>query len=433
MSSFFGSFYNGVAGLNSQAHRLQTISQNITNSNTIGYKPIDTQFSTYMSESGYSGNQTIGVRSKDRLNITLPGAVNLTNSPTDLAITGKGYFVVRNNPTDTTSQAYSREGNFRFDKDGNLQNASGFTLMGFPVVNGVVSETLTPINMDSENATVPPTATTEVSLRANVPADGTTTTLPATTDDPLFALGTSVGNQTFEIFDANGTQQSVTASFFRTGANEWAMELDALQGTMTAPGATTNDPSTSTPITFTVGSNGEIIAPTNPLQDFTVNWDAVTVGGESRPANTTTFSLDFNGIKQLSNEFTAFNDVANGNGTGRADRIFFDDNGFLTLESTTTGANNTVFQVALATFRGEQSLQDISGTLFRETTDSGAPDIGRPSTDGRGRFAARSLEASAVDPTRSFTDMIQTQKAYNFNSKVVSTVDDMVTRAIEMK
>ncbi len=130
--SLFGAMFTGVSGLNAQSNKISVISDNIANVNTVGYKRADAQFESLVIGSGNSRSSSSGgVLTNTRHLVDEQGLLVNTNAATDLAISGKGFLIVRENSTSTP--VYTRAGSFRTDKDGNLQNAQGFLLQGWPL------------------------------------------------------------------------------------------------------------------------------------------------------------------------------------------------------------------------------------------------------------------------------------------------------------
>ena len=133
--SLYGVMRTGVSGMNAQSNKLSTVSDNIANVNTTGYKRASTEFSSLILKSG-SGNYDSGaVETTVRYAITDPGNLRFTTSTTDLAVQGNGFFVVQDA---NGSNFLTRAGSFVPDSTGNLVNAAGFQLMGYNIQNGAV-------------------------------------------------------------------------------------------------------------------------------------------------------------------------------------------------------------------------------------------------------------------------------------------------------
>lgn len=137
--SLYGALFGGVSGLRAQSSRIGTISDNIANVNTIGYKQATATFSSLVVNSSSAVSyQTGGVRAGTQLNVGKQGLLASTESPTDLAISGGGFFVVRSIPDGSVggtgaTPRYTRAGSFTPDSLGNYLNAQGFYLQGWPL------------------------------------------------------------------------------------------------------------------------------------------------------------------------------------------------------------------------------------------------------------------------------------------------------------
>src|SRR5258708_24779281 len=129
--SLYSALTIGVAGLAAISMALGATSSNIANVNTVGYKNQTINFQTFLNVPGMAGNASAGVSAVIGQDVTTQGLPTSTSSPTDLSISGNGFFVVQTNPTNTAQQEYTRAGSFTPDENGNLKNAAGLYLMGW--------------------------------------------------------------------------------------------------------------------------------------------------------------------------------------------------------------------------------------------------------------------------------------------------------------
>jgi flagellar hook protein FlgE len=217
--SILGALYSAVSGLAASSNALGMISDNISNSNTVGYKETSANFSTLVTQA--SGATTLyspgGVESSPSYNIDTQGVMQSTASPTDLAISGHGFFVVNVNPGGAASGAtfsFTRAGNFTVDATGNLVNGAGLYLQGqkltpaqsLAIANGNLQQlTATSLNsLQTVNVTGiggSASATQNVTISANLPASDTSTTGART--------------MTVPVFDSQGIEHDMTLSFTR--------------------------------------------------------------------------------------------------------------------------------------------------------------------------------------------------------------------------
>jgi flagellar hook protein FlgE len=234
--SILGAMYAAVSGLNANSNALGIISDNIANANTVGYKETSTDFLTLVTDSGIVSEYSPGgVQTKPLYNIAQQGAIQGSNSPTDLAIAGGGFFVVNSSPAGATGNgttSFTRAGNFSVDANGNVVNAAGLYLQGqtltaaqsaaiaaggAPALTGTTVGALTTVNVNSISGTASPTTT--VTLAANLPADAVS---PETMTTPTY--------------DTQGVEHDMTLTFTPTGtANQWSVAASfANAGTTTA-------------------------------------------------------------------------------------------------------------------------------------------------------------------------------------------------------
>ncbi|MFD2207969.1 flagellar hook protein FlgE [Kiloniella antarctica] len=261
--SIYGALYAGVSGLNAQSNAMGMISDNIANVNTIGYKGVSARFSTLVAQSASATQYASGgVRSAPLSNIDKQGQLQGTASGTDLAVAGRGFFVVSDRPATGTSTQYlfSRAGSFRPDAAGNLVNAGGYYLQGWSITPGASTPTsgstftgLDTVNISNLNGSA--RATTNLSIDLNLPSTALAT---AQTSDVLMevnldntALTGATHDVNLTVYDETNTAQAVTYRWTKlAAANQWSIEaLPPGGGTVTNGGPTTVvfDPVTGRP------------------------------------------------------------------------------------------------------------------------------------------------------------------------------------------
>ena len=244
--SLFGAMNTAISGLSAQSSAFGNISDNVANSQTVGYKRVDTAFIDYLTTSTASVNVPGAVVTRPDYVNNVEGTVTQTDNTLGLAITGQGFFavskqagVVNNLPTFEAQQEYTRAGDFQMDKNGYLVNSAGLFLNGWPVdvTTGVVNQnTLTPIQVSQ--TVFSPIATGNVSISANLPATPATGT--ATAANPI--------ESDIDVYDATGTAHTVTlkwqllaanpASVPPVGPNTWQVDISTKDGTPFADATT---------------------------------------------------------------------------------------------------------------------------------------------------------------------------------------------------
>ena len=229
--SLYGALQIGVAGLSADSTAMSISASNIANVNTVGYKDSVSSFSTILASSSGSSDPTeAGVMAKASQLVTSQGQINTTQSPTDLSISGNGFFVVNTTPTATTGAStnilYTRAGNFTPDANGNLRNAAGFYVMGWPLdANGNVPtnrNSMSPISINTCRARPRPPSTM---TSAGEPAGHTAVDCRLCGGRHGGGHGHADFERTINVFDSQGGAQPLQVAFLKTGANTWSYEV----------------------------------------------------------------------------------------------------------------------------------------------------------------------------------------------------------------
>lgn len=477
--SINGAMLAGVSGLASNAAALSSISQNIANVNTVGYKRVQTEFSTVVNTQSQGVSYSAGgVKANTRQFISQPGQLQRTTSSTDLAIAGQGFFVVTEKSENLTladTRLFTRAGAFKIDELGYLQNTSGYYLQGWPVdADGNVNldpsdmSRLNTINVGSVGGASE--ATTRVGLNANLkssqavnvavqvpPPTGVTAYNPATNSMSMYANDNTTGVKpdfqiTVPVSDTKGGQRNISISFLKSEtANQWHAEIHAPDDMVTnANGllksgivAFTQDGRLDVAAMQALGANALFADPNNatltldasPIAPGTVptgdgQWaDHLGIGAQS-----IIFDLNASAGGLTQYDSTSFVQATFTNGTafGNLTEIQIDDTGFVTAVFD-NGVMRKIAQVAIATFPSTDNLSEVSGNAYRVSQNSGTFNLKAPGTGGAGLIGASQLEASTVDLSAEFTSLITTQRAYSASSKIITTADEMLAELINIK
>jgi flagellar hook protein FlgE len=236
--SLFSAINTAISGLSAQSAAFGNISEDVANSQTVGFKRVDTTFIDYLTTSTATENQPGAVVARPEYINNVQGSITQTDNPLGLAVAGQGFFAVsqatgqvNNIPTFNPQQFYTRAGDFSMNSTGFLVNSAGQYLNGWsvdPTTNVVNQNALLPIQVSQ--STYNPVASTSVTLAANLPATPTSGT--ATSASPLSSQIT--------VYDALGTAHSVTLNWTQTAANNWAVQVtvpDSTTGTTDAGSA----------------------------------------------------------------------------------------------------------------------------------------------------------------------------------------------------
>lgn len=471
----------GVTGLAANSQALTTISNNIANVNTTGYKREITDFQDIVTGStSFAVNNSGGVDAVTRQTISQTGALAATNSSLDLGIDGQGFFVVSQDSTQvstTSSVKFTRDGSFQPDKQGYLQNAAGLYLEGWPVnADGSVSTDssdltkLEPINISNIGGTAE--ATTQVAINANLQSSQATTTFGAGTYDPTSptesmsvynaAASPPVGTKPdFEISipvsDSKGGQQSMTMSLLKTGANTWAYEIWSpniadtngntiatggtgqvatgslvftSSGTLDTSQSTSDDLTTSPPTVGTAGSFNPNLVIGDSTATSGVHWDqALGVAGQTVALS---LSGTKSGLTQFDSDSSTQSVTSNGTAFGNLSKVTVGTDGMVTAVFD-NGVTRNIAQVAVATFINANGLTPVSGNAYQVSRDSGTFSLRVPGLGGTGLITPSSLEQSTVDLSQEFTGLITTQRAYSAASKIITTADQMLQELLSIK
>ena len=436
--SLFGAMNTSISGLTAQSAAFSNISDNVANSQTVGFKRTDTAFIDFLTTSTATQNSSGAVVAKPDYVNNVQGTVAQSDNPLALAITGQGFFPVSQAtgsvggagtaPTFSTTPAYTRTGDFSMNNSGYLVNSAGEYLNGWPVdpTSGVVDRnSLAPIQV---NQTVyNPVATNNVTLSANLPATP--------------AAGTPVSSQV-NVYDGLGTAHTVTLNWTQNAQNDWTVSINA-------PDDTASPALGSADVQFGATSG-------NPVADGTVGKLGTvtgTVTGSAYAANgpaTLSFTADFGQGPQTINlqlgNFGASTGLTQYAGNSYSLRGLTQDGvppgsfSSITTKSTgdivvnyDNGQTRTIARVPVVTFADPNALQRQNGQAFTATVDSGTAVADDAGTNGAGTLIVGSLEQSNVDIASEFSKLIVAQQAYSANAKMVTTASQMLQQTIDMK
>lgn len=444
--SLFSALTVAVNGLTAQSAAIGNISDNLSNTSTVGYKRVDTAFEALVTNSNLSVNDPGGVRATPRYQNNIQGNLVQSQSSTALAITGSGFFSVRQGVTGSNglttfsdSAYYTRRGDFTLDKDGYLVNGAGYYLTGYTVDSaGLVDKSNSdPIQVSAllDN----PVATSQASYTANLPSGKST--------------GYSSAPSTIQVFDNLGNAREMSFTWSKTGAsttNTWSLSVVVSEGggsassnfSITIPfnfdssGSTAGTLSAygaSTGAGIVAGSGYTVTAPGTGSTDATVSFSLNFAGAGSQ-----TIAVDF-GEYQTATGVTQFADTTvsvtsfeqNGIPRGSFQSLEVDKSGFVVLNYD-NGRSKTFYQIPIAQFYAADSLQRAAGGAFEKTAASGSPRLSEPGTIGAGKIVGNALEGSNVDIADEFTKMIQSQRVYSANARTISTTNAMLEEVINV-
>lgn len=426
----------GVAGLSANASRLASIADNIANSATFGYRRSITNFHSMVINSNVPGSYSAGgVRATAMRLIDEQGPLISTSNSTDIAISGRGFLPVTPasslNNTGTPPLQLMTTGSFRPTLSGILSTDNGMVLMGWPANNDGsmpayprdTNAGLQPVQINMNQFTSNPT--TRISLGLNLPATATR----AGEDGSAHTLAV-------EYFSNLGTSETLNLRFTplvpATGtSNQWLMQItDPADGDILLG---------EYEITFddAAATGGRILSVTQPVGAPGLAYDpvagsfAVTVGG-----NPVSFQIGrpgvSGGLSQLADSFTPVSISKDGSPVGSLVGIEVDSNGFLHAVYN-GGYTRLIYQIPLVDVPNPNGLESLNNQAYRVSASSGAFFLWNAGDGPTGEMIGYAREESATDVAAELTQMIQTQRAYSSNAKVIQTSDEMLQETTNIK
>lgn len=444
------SLRTGVSGLLSHQNRLDVVSDNISNANTVAFKRSRVAFSEMLSQEllgvgrqggaesnpAYIGNGT-AVSSIDKN--WQQGSYEFTDVRTDLALNGDGFFLADKDGRTVATRA----GNFTFNDQGQLVTASGLPVMGFGVdANGDIDTSQTEgIELDLA-ARDEPQFTNMAEVAGNLSSD-TPQWTPADTDGDgavtaLDAPGDSRTTVSTAIYDEQGQAHNVLITIAKTdtGPNDWLWSVEDPDGVLDEPDPATNGVAHGT-LEFDVDGNVDTLTATEgAVGDFDgdgtndgpqLTWDPNFVGGGPP------LEIDFRqGLTQYGGSTTALVRNQDGYSAGELSGYEFDNKGRLVM-SFSNGQKRFAGQLALGSVNNPQGMEPIGDNAFAETLSSGTMNIGRAGDEVDATVVAGALEQSNVDLATEFSDMITTQRGYQASARIITTSDEVLQTTIQLK
>lgn len=419
--------FAGRAGIESHGTAISVLADNISNTNTVGFKASRADFSDLVASSISGGTAGAGSGSQVAAitQIFNQGSFEFTGRGLDLAIDGNGFFIV----SDNGQQLYTRAGNFRVDAAGNLLDQNGNNVMGFPTGGSGSLQNLNVNNISNSSV-----STQEANIAGNLDASATTSSSP--TPNLLSATnptGTTTSSQlndasTFStflnVFDSLGGTHTLNISFMKTAtANTWNVYGTVNSGEVT--GGVGSQPFQVFSIAgLHFNNDGSIDSSTvSPIATAAAPWNNGSAAGS--------FSVDFTNFTQFA-AASAINAVdQDGSGGGNVISFGVDTNGTLSA-LLNNGQTSEIGVIALAKFSNPEGLTRKGGSTYAQTSTSGAPVVGAPGTGQFGGISAGALELSTADLADDFVKLIQLQRGFQGSSRVIGRINDLLNEIIQL-
>jgi flagellar hook protein FlgE len=419
------SFQQGLSGLNATSKNLEVIGNNVANSNTFGSKASRAEFSDMYANamSGAGSNSVgIGVALAAVSQQFTQGNITATSNPMDLAINGGGFFQVTDG---SNPNLYSRNGQFKVDRLGNITNNAGLKLVGYPANAAGVIQPGNASALQLPTAGIDPQSTTEIVLEMNLDSRAATTA-PVAGAQIDFTDPTTYNSATSQtVYDALGQDVALTYYFQKSGTDTWNVFVTAngtpINGTAAAPlpSATMTFPATG----------GAPLAPVGPVS---INIPAAINAAGAQTRAITGVQLDMDGARQYGAPFGVTNLTQDGYAPGQITGVSIEPNGIV-MARYSNGQNKPAGQIELATFRNPQGLQPLGGNAWSRSFTSGDPIVGVPGQGNLGVLQSGALEESNVDLTAELVNMMTAQRVYQANAQTIRTQDQVLQTLVQLR
>jgi flagellar hook protein FlgE len=418
------SFQQGLSGLNAASKSLEVIGNNVANSSTVGFKGSQAQFADVYATSlsgGGSSQVGIGVKVSKVSQQFSQGNITASNNPLDIAINGSGFFRMESNGSVT----YARNGQFELDKNGYIVNGTGAALTGYTANAAGVLSTGAPSRLQISTADLPPAITGKIKEVVNVDSGQTVpVTTPFNPADP-----TSYNNATsISVYDSLGNSHVMQSFFVKTASGTPGLSTWDVYGVADDTVLNTG-PAGKTGLlgTLEFGEDGALTTAGKAALPFNVTIPA-TAGGAADISAT----IDYTGSTQYGSPFIVNALSQDGYTSGRLTGFNTGADGIITGRYS-NGKSATLGQVVLANFTNVNGLQPLGNNVWAESTTSGVPLVGAPSSGTFGALQSSAVEDSNVDLTAELVNMITAQRVYQANAQTVKTQDQVMQTLVNLR
>ena len=425
--SLFSTLYIGVSGMNANGSGIEIAGDNIANVNTVGFKRTRANFGDVIKNSLESSSADYGIGSGSVLlgvsRMYSQGAMVGTANNLDLAISGEGFFVVNANTSlDDVQMAYTRAGQFHVDNEGFIVNESNHRLQGHVAdASGNLTRNISDLSVDIEN--IQPRESTSIALKMNldnrVPI---TAAFDVTTPDT-----TSDYTATVTVYDSVGKAYDARVYYERTNpvgpaADSWNVHvMIGSNEVMTQQLGFDN--------TGAMISSARIGGNWNPDPPARQN---VALDLDAGPLRNPPATSGLEGITSFASPSTVLSQSQDGFAAGSLVGLDIGQEGIINARYS-NGRTFAAGRVILAKFTSKDGLRRVGDNLYRETQDSGPAALAEAATGGRGVIHSGTLEQSNVDISEEFIDMIRFQRAFQANSRTVTTTDELLQEVVNLK
>ncbi|MEK6625955.1 MAG: flagellar hook protein FlgE [Bdellovibrionota bacterium] len=424
--SILSSFNIGVSGLKAAGSGMGVIGDNISNSGTNGFKASRAEFQDVLATSlkGIDGGDQMGagVKLAHIKPVMSQGDVTRTESITDLAVNGNGFFMVNAG----FGRAFTRDGSMNFDKSGQLVTGDSFPVLGFSADDkGKITNKIDPIKLG--NTTINAKATEEAVISMNLDSRDNVEKFDLANADKTSNYSTTV-----TVYDNIGTARLVTLYYNKADNNVWEYHAVA-DGKDTQGGKDGQlyEMATGKLVFNDKGLLQEEVEGKNAFnfnkgasqgQKIKFDWGkSIKEGGEGLDAST-----------QFGSKSTVARQTQNGHTAATLTSLSFNDSGILTAVYD-NGESRDIAQIAVGKFENNEGLFKMGKNLFKESKLSGQAAVGKPGEGGRGEVLSKSLELSNVDLAGEFVAMMGAQRNFTANAKTLTAADQMLQEVLGIK
>ncbi|MBM76440.1 MAG: hypothetical protein CMK59_13625 [Proteobacteria bacterium] len=467
--SLFSNLHTASSGLAVAGTSMSVIGDNIANVNTIGYKRGRASFADSFPVAVSYVHSPISIGTGAYVGgtsqIFSQGAIKVSNNNLDMAISGNGFFAVRE--VENHGIYYSRNGEFMLDKEGYVVSPTGLRLQGYQAIDNKIQPNLGDIKVPLGDVSA--AASEVVTMTANLDADADDSDSPladidGNSYDPT-GSGTTYGwssgaanyidisdaaseadfATSIPIYDTLGSKHDLTFMYEKTSTNQWVCYVvaDASQVndgvTVDASGAETaigeeGEAFLLYTLNLEFDSDGQLTSYSS-VRNPTTDWK--WIGAEESPELEFRFGLDHSGFEtegaltQLASESTVTSLDQNGYGVGNLTSVQVKSDGSV-VGLYDNGQDSIMGQVTVAIFDSPTGLERMGANVFRATPIPGEPSFGIAGQGGRGDIFGSSLEASNVDIEDEFVNMITAQRSYQANSRVMAATNELLRELVNL-
>lgn len=426
--SILNAMYSGVSGLSAEGQALGVIGDNVANTSTVGFKESRSIFADVLGGAVGSSSVGAGVRFVRAQQIFAQGTMLNTGQPTDLALSGDGFFVVSGAVDGVVGDFYTRAGQTAIKADGTLVNTDGLALQGYKAnSDGTYQAGTSAITVPT--SALLPKPTTELTITANLDATSQVPTAAWSTANPG---STSNFSTNMKVYDSLGNAHDVSVYFRKTAAGAW--DYHALVNGGEVAGGTPG-------VNFEIATGNLTFDSTGALQS-----SATTLGGTVSFVGATAsqpLAFDFGtgiaaggtglgGTTQFGSKSNVSSQGQDGYASGDLTGVKVDGEGVVS-GTYSNGQSIPVGKLAIAKFRSNEGLGRAGHGLWVKTDASGDVALGTAGSGGRAAIVSGALEQSNVDVAQQFVDLIAHQRAFQGNSKTITTADEMLQEIVNLK